>query len=152
MLTYKNYTLNKNKEQEELMYARMKELKEINKEYIRRITKMKDEVESNGLVYEISQELKAKSRIQFSAFFYFSFYTFGSSLVSNHFGHSLPVRLCFLSFLFIPNIIYYNKKFLANNSKIQEILLTHTLSKFYAKDKELKNFLTDYIDYYNKKH
>ena len=113
---------------------------------------MKDlENSKNPIINELIQEIKAKRRIQINALFYFSFYLFGATIVSNTYGHTFIVRMGFLAFLFIPNIIFYQKKFKNCNTKIEEILLKHSLSKVViVRDKELVNkFIQDYLNFYS---
>ena len=115
---------------------------------------MKSEIasENNNLLFEITQELKSKQRLQFSALFYFSFYTFAATIISNHYGHSIPIRLGFLAFLYIPNLIFYISKFKSSNAKLQEILLNHTISKgIIVKDKEIVyKFIKNYLNFCTK--
>jgi phenylacetate-coenzyme A ligase PaaK-like adenylate-forming protein len=128
-------------------------LKYFNDEYIKRIQKLNSENEiENNIVYEIMQESKAKRRIQFSAIFYFSFYLFGATLISNHYGHSKAKRISLILFLYVPNIIFYNKKFKEKNSKIHEIVIRHSFSKIpITKDRQvIEKFIQEYLYFYNK--
>jgi hypothetical protein len=130
----------------------MKELKNFNNEYTKRILKLNSEQEiENNIVYEIMQESKATKRLQFSAIFYFSFYAFGATLISNHYGHSKPTRISLLIFLYVPNLIFYNKKFKEKKSKVQEIIIRHSFSKIPITNDRLvlEKFIKEYLYFYN---
>ncbi len=152
MIVYNEYQTLPEQKNKEKVINKMNDLKSINKDYLKRILKINTEQEiENQIVHEILQEIKAKHRLQFSAIFYFSFYTFGATIISNHYGHSKSARLVLILFLYLPNIIFYQKKFAASNAKVQEVLLRHSLAKLgLAKDKSLiDNFTRDYLNFYN---
>jgi hypothetical protein len=104
----------------------------------------------NTLLYEITQEIKAKKRIAFNVFFYFNFYFFSCLYLSSH--YKLPVfpKLSLLAFITYPNYIFYKYKFTTINSRIQEVLLIHSLTKLsIIKDQIiLDNFVKEYLNYY----
>ena len=152
MIVYNEYQTLPQQANKEKVINKMNDLKSINQDYLKRIIKLNTEQEiENQIVHEILQEMKAKHRLQFSAVFYFSFYTFGATIISNHYGHSKSARIFLLLFLYLPNVIFYQKKFAASNIKVQEVLLKHSLAKLgLARDKSLMdNFTRDYLNFYN---
>jgi hypothetical protein len=149
---YQDYIKLPESSNKENVISNMNELKSINNEYLKRIIKLNSEQEiENNIVYEIMQETKAKRRLQFSAIFYFSFYAFGATVISNHYAHTMPTRMFLLLFLYVPNLIFYNKKFKERNAKVQEILLRHSFSKIpITKDRSLiERFIQEYLYFYN---
>ncbi len=128
-------------------------LKTINQEFLKNIKSEGDEEDSQVVVRRVFQELKAKNRVRFSCFFWFSFYYFGSLYVSKSFEFGRVKKYLFLAFFFVPNIYYYNLKFKEINLKIEKELINHHLSNYVVikDDIAISLFLSEYLNFIKNK-
>jgi hypothetical protein len=149
-MSFQKYLDNPNREQENLeknLQALIEKNKELIYEYKR--TKVKDLLEfetENPYLQEISKELDASHRLRYGAFFWSTFYIFGTSYVSKNLNWRGPYKWIFMLSFLLPNFIFYKKKFEVITMNLHEIVLKDKINKYITiKDPEvLKLFIDDY--------